>query len=79
MFGGRTRCITGDVQMANGIQSRLWGLAVIVGVKENGVILKGAGRCPASSFATEVKNSKWHLEYDNFTSFITPATLIFEK
>ena len=29
MFGGQTRCITGDVQMANGTQSHLWGLAAI--------------------------------------------------
>ena len=79
MFGGQRRCITGDVQMANGIQSRLWGLAVIVAVKEKGLISKGAGRCPALSFATVVKNLKWHLEHDNFTSFITPATTMFEK
>ena len=78
MFGGQTRCITGDVKMANGIQSCLWGLAVIVGVKK-GVKSKGTGRCPASSFATVVKNLKWHLEHDNFTSFITPATPMFEK
>ena len=46
----------------------------MVGVKEKRVISKGTGRCPASSFATVVKNLKWHLEHDNFTSFITPAT-----
>ena len=68
------RCANGD-----GIQSRLWGTAVIVGVKEKGVISKGAGRCPALSFATVVKNLKWHLEHDNFTSFITPVTPMFEK
>ena len=79
MFGGQRRCITGDVQMANGTQYRLWGLAVIVGVKEKRVISKGVGRCPGSSFATEVKNLKWHLEHDNLTSFITPATPMFEK
>ena len=79
MFGERTRCIVGDVQMANGIQSRLWVLDVIVGVKEKGVISKGTGKCPASSFATVVNNLKWHLEHVNFTSFITPATPIFEK
>ena len=79
MFGERTRCIVGGVQMANGIQSRLWGLAVIVGVKEKGVISKGTGKCPALSFATVVNNLKWHLEHDNFTSFITPATPMFEK
>ena len=45
MFGGQTRCITGDVQMANGTQSRLWDLAAIVGVEEKGVISKGTGRC----------------------------------
>ena len=28
----------GDVQIANGNQSRLWGLSVIVDVKEKGVI-----------------------------------------
>ena len=41
MFGGKRRCITGDVQMANGTQSRLWGLAAIVGVEEKGVISEG--------------------------------------
>ena len=35
MFGGQTRCIMGDVQMANRVSSRLWGLAVIVGVKKD--------------------------------------------
>ena len=55
MFGGQTRCITGDVQMAIGTQSRLWGLAAIVGVEEKGVISKGTGRCSALSFATWVK------------------------
>ena len=79
MFGERTRCIAGDVQMVNGIQSRLWVLDVIVGVKEKGVISKGTGKCPPSSFATVVNNLKWHLEHDNFTSFITPATPMFEK
>ena len=53
--GGQTRCITGDVQMAIGTQSRLWGLAAIEGVEENGVISKGTGRCPALSLATGVK------------------------
>ena len=55
MFGGKTRCITGDVQMANGTQSRLWGLAAIVGVEEKGVISKETGRCSTLSFATGVK------------------------
>ena len=41
--------------------------------------IKGVGRCPGSSFATVVKNLKWHLEHDNLTSFITPATPTFEK
>ena len=49
---GQKRCIVGDVQMANGTQSRLWGLAAIVGVEEKGVISKRTGRCPALSFAT---------------------------
>ena len=67
MFGGQTSCIKGDVQLWNGTQSCLGGLAVIVSVKEKGVISKGTGRCSASSFATGVnKNSKWHLEHDNF-------------
>ena len=52
MFRGQTRCIVGDVQMENGIQSRLRVLDVIVGVKEKGVISKGTGRCAALSFAT---------------------------
>ena len=83
MFEGQTRCIMGDVQMANGTQSRLCGLAVIVGVKEKEVISKGTGGCPALSFATVVKkkrkNSNWHLKHDNFISFITLATPMFEK
>ena len=55
MFGSKRRCITGDVQMANGTQSRLWGLAAIVGVEEKGVISKETGRCSTLSFATGVK------------------------
>ena len=80
MFEGQTRCIMGDVQMANGTQSRLCGLAVIVGVKEKEVISKGTGGCPALSFATVVKKeSKWRLKRDKFISFITLATPMFEK
>ena len=80
MFGGKTRCITGDVQMANGTQSRLWGLAAIVGVEEEGVISKETGRCSALSFATGVKKKlKWHLEHDNFIFCITSATPTSEK
>ena len=79
MFRGQTRCIMGDVQMADGIQSRLWVLDVIVGGKEKEVISKGTGRCLALSFATVVKNSKWHLEHDNFISFITFAPPMSEK
>ena len=41
MFGGQTKCSTADKQMANGTQSRLWGLAAIVGVEEKWVISKG--------------------------------------
>ena len=44
--------------MAIGTQSRLRGLAAIVGVKEKGVISKGTGRCPALSFATGVKKTR---------------------
>ena len=44
--------------MANGTQSRLCGLAVIVGVKEKEVISKGTGWCPALSFATVVKKKE---------------------
>ena len=44
--------------MANGTQSRLCGLAVIVGVKEKIVVSKGTGGCPALSFATVVKKLK---------------------
>ena len=66
--------------MANGTQSRLCGLAVIVGVKEKEVISKGTGGCPALSFATVVKKeSKWRLKRDNLISFITLATPMFEK
>ena len=32
---GQTRCIMGDVQMEDRASSRLWGLAVIVGVKND--------------------------------------------
>ena len=35
MFGGQTRCIMGDVQTEDRASSRLWGLAVIVGVKKD--------------------------------------------
>ena len=35
MFGGQTRCIMGDVQMEDRASSRLWVLAVIVGVKKD--------------------------------------------
>ena len=45
----------GDVQISNGTRSRLWGLSVIVDVKEKEVISKGTGWCPALSFATVVK------------------------
>ena len=69
----------GDVQMANGTQSRLCGLAVVVGVEEKGVISKGTERCPALSFATVVKTTKWYLQHDNFISFVTLATTMFEK
>ena len=49
-------------------------------VKEKEVISKGTGWCPALSFATVVKkDSKWHLKHDNFISFITLATPVFEK
>ena len=44
--------------MANVTQSRLCGLAVIVGVKEKEVISKGTGGCPALSFATVVKKNQ---------------------
>ena len=80
MFGSKTRCITGDVQMANGTQSRLWGLAAIVGVEEEGVISKETGRCSALSFASGVKKKlTWHLEHDNFIFCIASATPISEK
>ena len=35
MFEGQPRCIVGDLQIANGTQSRLCGLAVIVDVKKD--------------------------------------------
>ena len=41
--------------MANGTSSRVCGLTVIVGVKEEEVISKETGRCPALSFASAVK------------------------
>ena len=55
MFEGQPRCILGDVQIANGTQSRLWGLSVFVDVKEKEVVSKGTGGCPTLSFATVVK------------------------
>ena len=68
MFGGQTKFITGDVQMAIGTQSRLWGLAAIVGVEEKGVISKGTERCSTLSFATGVKKTRvafrtWQLNF----------------
>ena len=44
MFGGETKFITGDVQTAIGTKSRLWGLAAIVGVEENGSDIKRDGK-----------------------------------
>ena len=58
MFEGQPRCIVGDVQIADGTQSRLWGLSVIVDVKEKEVISRGTVGCPALSFATVVKKKK---------------------
>ena len=48
----------GDVQVENRTSSRLYGLAVIVGVKEEEVISKETGRCPALSFASAVKTQR---------------------
>ena len=58
MFGGQTRCIMEDMQMANGTSSRLGDLPVMVGVKEKKVISKGTGGCLALSFTTVVKKLK---------------------
>ena len=78
--GGQTRCITGDVQMAIGTQSRLWGLAAIVGVEENGVISKGTGRCPALSLATGVKKNSVSFRVWQPYFFLSPqATPMSEK
>ena len=74
MFGGQTRSITGDVQMANRASSRLWVLDVIVGVKEKGVISKGTGGCPALSFATVVKKTQSGI-YNMTTSFLSSPSL----
>ena len=74
MFGGQTRSITGDVQMANRASSRLWVLDVIVGVKEKGVISKGTGECPALSFATVVKKTQSGI-YNMTTSFLSSPSL----
>ena len=79
MFGGQTRCIMGNVQMENRASSRLWVLAVIVGVKEEESDIKRDGWVSCFLFATVVKNSKWHLQHDNFISFITLATPMFEQ
>ena len=74
---GQTRCILGDVQMEDRASSRLWGLAVFEGVKKD---IKRDGWvyffiiCHCGK-----KNSKWHLQHDNFISFITLNTPMFEK
>ena len=77
MFGGKIRCLMGDVQMEDRASSRLWGLAVIEGVKKD---IKRDGW--VSFFIIchcGKKNSKWHLQHDNFISFITLTTPMFEK
>ena len=76
MFGGQTRCITGDVQMEDRASSRLWVLAVIVGVKKD---IKRDGWVSFFIINHCGKNSKWHLQHDNFISFITLTTPMFEK
>ena len=54
------------------------GLVVTVGVNDRGVISKGTGGCPVSSFATLVEiQKKRHLEPDNFISHI--SLLQYEK
>ena len=73
MFGEQTRCITGDVQMVNRVTSRLRSVAVIVDVKEKGVISKGTGGCPALSFATVVKTQSGI--YNTTTSFLSSSSL----
>ena len=49
------------------------------GCERKGTDIKRTERCPALSFAKVVKNSKWHLEMNNFISFITLATPMSEK
>ena len=78
MFGGQTRCIMGDVQMEDRASSRLWGLAVIVGVKKD-IKRDGWVSFFIICHCEKKKNSKWHLKHDNFISFITLTTPMFEK
>ena len=80
MFGGQTRCIVGDV-CTNGE----WSLVPLVrsschcGCEREGSDIKRDGWVSCFLFATVVKNSKWHLQHDNFISFITLATAMFEQ
>ena len=80
MFEGQPRCIVGDLQIANGTQSRLCGLAVIVDVKKD-IKRDGWVSCFIICHCGKKKrkNSNWHLKHDNFISFITLATPMFEK
>ena len=61
MFGGETKFITGDVQTAIGTKSRLWGLAAIVGVEENGSDIKRDGKVFCFIIChLGKKNTQWH-------------------
>ena len=61
VWGGETNFITGDVQMAIGTKSRLWGLAAIVGVEENGSDIKRDGMVFCFIIChLGKKNTQWH-------------------
>ena len=68
------RCANGERNPVPFVSSRCH-----CGCEREGSNIKRDGKGPASSFATVVKNLKWHLEHDNFTSFISPITPMFEK
>ena len=74
MFGEQKRRFKGDVQMEDRASSRLWGLVVMVGVKEKGVISKGTGGCPSSSFAAVVKKTQSGI-YNTTTSVLSSPSL----
>ena len=76
MFGGQTRCIMGDVQTEDRASSRLWGLAVIVGVKKD---IKRDGWVSFFIICHGGKKLRGIYKHDNFISFMNLTTPMFEK